>query len=372
MGNQMSAIEVRNFGKNFGNQAAVRDLSFRVEPGEILVVVGASGCGKTTTLRCIAGLEKPSSGTIVVQGRVVASDKIFIPPEQRGIGMMFQSYALWPHMTVYENISYGLLLRRDDAATVKAKVARAVSLVGLEGLEHRHPNELSGGQQQRVALARSIVTEPSTLLLDEPLSNLDAKMREQMRTDVRRLIKKLGITAVHITHDQTEAMAIADRVIFMRKGRIEQIGTPKELYHAPVSRHVAEFIGSSNFLNGIVKSSDATGCEIDLGHGVTLRSTHGSRRPDVADKILVALRPEALTLTATKPDGANVFSGKIVEETFLGEHAEYQIATGPVTLLARSKSSFAAGISVFVSVEPEHVMCLPNISAETSKIEVAA
>ena len=244
----MSVVEIRDLVKQFSDRPVVNKLSLSVSRGEILALLGSSGCGKTTTLRCIAGLESPTSGEIWIDGVQVAGGGKPTPAERRNIGMVFQSYAIWPHMTVAANVAYGLRLKKLPKARIKEAVAEALSLVMLDGLGDRYPSQLSGGQQQRVALARSIVTQPAVLLLDEPLSNLDAKMREQMRGELREVIKRTGITAIHITHDQAEAMAVADRIGVMHEGTITQIGSAREIYRQPNCRFVAGFVGRANFI----------------------------------------------------------------------------------------------------------------------------
>lgn len=356
----MSVVEVRGLKKVFdGKGYAVRDLSFTVGRGEILAIVGASGCGKTTTLRCIAGLEAPTEGEVRIDGQTVVAPGVFVPPEKRGIGMVFQSYALWPHKTVAENIGYGLKLRGESSDAIRSSVDRGLTLVGLEGMADRYPSTLSGGQQQRVALARSAVAHPKVLLLDEPLSNLDAKLREQMRIELRRLIKSLGMTAVHITHDQSEAMAIADKIIYMRDGIAEQQGSPKELYRAPTSRAVAEFVGSATFVDGDVIAAENGTIRIGASHGLEIVARPGR---DLGGKkaVTVAVRPEAISLSASRPAGPNVFAGRVVEECFLGGHSQYMVEVGSHNLICYDRSDFEVGVEVFASVAPEDVICLPR------------
>ncbi len=244
----MGYVELRGLVKKFGPVAAVDEISLDVELREIVALLGPSGCGKTTTLRCIAGLETPTSGQISIAGQLIFSAKKNIPPEARDIGMVFQSYAIWPHMTVFKNVSYGLEMRRRSKSEIREKVTGILEMVGLPGMEGRYPSQLSGGQQQRVALARSLVAEPKILLFDEPLSNLDAKLREHMRIELKDLIKRVGITSIYVTHDQVEAMAISDRIVLMDRGKIVQSGNARELYERPSSGFIAEFLGSINFI----------------------------------------------------------------------------------------------------------------------------
>jgi iron(III) transport system ATP-binding protein len=349
-------IEVKHLTKSFGAGTAVSDVSFAVEEGEILVIVGASGCGKTTTLRCIAGLETPTSGSIAVDGRAVVGDGVFVPPEKRGIGMVFQSYALWPHKTVADNVAYSLVVRRTPKAEIAAAVERALALVGLKGMGDRFPSTLSGGQQQRVAVARCAVAEPRVLLLDEPLSNLDAKLREQMRDELRYLITKIRSTAIHITHDQTEAMALADRIVVMREGRIEQVGSGRDLYRRPANRFVADFIGVSTFLDGTLMGTSADGAAtIQLGGGRQLTSSVQPPQP-VSGAVTLSIRPECFRLGGTRPDGVNVLEGKVAAEVFLGDHIEYAVDFDGTMLKCRSLADFPVGSPVFVQVDPNDVV----------------
>src|SRR5216683_6188950 len=246
----MADVEVRGLSKAYGSTVVVDRVDLSIQHGQLLCLLGPSGCGKTTTLRLLAGFVEPDGGEVLVGGRQLSAAGRVVPPEQRNMSMIFQSYAVWPHMTVFDNVAYGLKLRRIARTEMAERVHSMLSLVQLDGLAARYPGELSGGQQQRVALARALVVEPETLLLDEPLSNLDASLREQMRFEIRRIHDETGITMVYVTHDQTEAMVIADRVVVMNVGRIEQIGTPTEIYEAPRSRFVASFIGQTNCLPG--------------------------------------------------------------------------------------------------------------------------
>ncbi|MBS0547696.1 MAG: ABC transporter ATP-binding protein, partial [Proteobacteria bacterium] len=246
----MASVELKGLGKRYDAAVAVDNVSLRIEHGQLVCLLGPSGCGKTTTLRLIAGFIEPSAGEIVVGGKVLSSAGRAVPPEGRNMSMIFQSYALWPHMTVAENVAYGLRIRRMDSGTIAAKLKAILSTARLEALADRYPGELSGGQQQRVSLARALVVEPETLLLDEPLSNLDANLREEMRFEIRRLHDQYRYTTVYVTHDQAEAMTTADLIAVMNLGRIEQLGTPQEIYDRPRSAFVARFIGGSNILTG--------------------------------------------------------------------------------------------------------------------------
>jgi iron(III) transport system ATP-binding protein len=355
----MPLLEVDRLSKSFGDTRAVDDISFSVETGEILVIVGGSGCGKTTTLRCIAGLESLSGGTITLDGRVIASKRESVAPEARGIGMVFQSYALWPHMNVYQNISYGLERKRMPPDKQRDLVENMLKQVGLAGFSERYPATLSGGQQQRVALARSAVVKPELLLLDEPLSNLDAKLREQMRDELREMIKTFAITAIHITHDQNEAMALADQIICMRGGRIEQKGSAREIYRTPANRFVADFIGAGSFLEGSITGarlgSRVVSVRIKDDFEILAQDMSGR---DVGCHVLIVIRPEAVALSELAPEAGKVFSATILEEIFLGSHSEYLVDIQGVRLKAHSSLDFSAGAHCFVTIDPERVACV--------------
>ena len=270
----MAGIAIRGLSKSFGARdasfAAVADLDLEIENNSFVTLLGPSGCGKTTTLRLIAGYIVPDKGTIEVDGRVLSSPGAVVSPEARGMGMVFQNYAVWPHKTVFENVVFGLKLRRIPTAAAKKQVETALALVNLSGLEGRYPNELSGGQQQRVALARSLVVEPSILLLDEPLSNLDAKLRERMRTELKELQRRTGITFVYVTHDQAEALALSDHVAVMSGGRLQQYGTPFEVYAHPANRMVADFMGLVNLVPGTVRALANGGGTVEISPDLTL------------------------------------------------------------------------------------------------------
>jgi iron(III) transport system ATP-binding protein len=313
--------------KLFGATRAVDDVSFEVAPGKIVALLGPSGCGKTTTLRCIAGLEKPDGGEILVDGEPVTSvpRKIMLPPERRHLGMVFQSYAIWPHMSVAQNVGYPLSVRRRPAAEIRARVGEALELVGLGGLEERPATKLSGGQQQRVALARAIVARPRVLLFDEPLSNLDAKLRGRMRFEIARLQRDVGISSVYVTHDQAEAMAIADELIVMNNGRIEQRADARTLYERPASAFVADFIGAASFFDGVVAAA-AGGDEFATlrlpKSPVTLRGRMlGEGR--VGQPYAAMVRPEAIELGRGSTAGdVNRVPAEVLGVQYLGDHLE--------------------------------------------------
>src|SRR5579859_7066015 len=332
----MPAVIVREIVKEFdkGNVRAVDQVGFEVQEGELLVLLGPSGCGKTTTLRMIAGLEEPDGGDIWLGNRQVSSAErnVFVPTEKRNVGMVFQSYAIWPHMTVFENVAYPLRVRRVARDVVRQKVSRTLELVGLQGLESRSATQLSGGQQQRVALARAMVFEPRLMLLDEPLSNLDARLRVQMRIELKHLQQETGITSVFVTHDQAESMALADRIIVMNKGRIEQIGSPTEIYERPRSRFVSEFVGSINVLEAEIVAVVATDGTPVLVH--LRRGAHQIRccvlpeaRLVPGQQVLVSIRPEKLSLHrgSTVDEGQNAWPGVVAASVYYGDHREYDV-----------------------------------------------
>ena len=316
------SVTVSNLTKRFGAVTAADEVTFSVPEGRLLALLGPSGSGKTTVLRMLAGLEHPDGGAIVVHDRAVFDGRHEVPAEERDIGMVFQDYALWPNMTVAQNIAFGL--RGVARSERSARVAGALELVHLAGLEARYPDQLSGGQQQRVAIARAIATRPRLLLLDEPLSNLDAALREEMRVDLVRLLKAQGITAVYVTHDRTEALAMADEIVVMRAGRIVQAGAPEDLYTQPANTFIAGFLGTANFLPGDLERGP--GGQAVVRHGeVRLR---GAARGDLAGRAVAMLRPEDATISAAPPPGSedNVLQGEVVHSEFLGGRWRHVVA----------------------------------------------
>jgi iron(III) transport system ATP-binding protein len=320
-------ISVQNVTKRYeGNTPAVNNVSFAVEQGEIVALLGPSGCGKTTILRCIAGFEQPTAGEVYIDGRLVSSGSkgILTPVEDRGLGFVHQSYALWPHRTVFKNVAYPLELRKWSRKEIVEKVHRTLEIVHLEQYAERYPSELSGGEQQRVALARSIVYDPSAILLDEPLSNLDAKLREQTRFELRRLFKELHVSALYVTHDQSEALAIADRCMVMRSGKIEQSGNPIELYTQPASAFVADFMGSSNILKGLLSPDRPN--SVDLGWGVfQYGSAIQTENTENTENVMICIRPKDVSLTGKDPQRENIFPGKITVRTFAGDFYKFLV-----------------------------------------------
>ncbi|UCG39555.1 MAG: ABC transporter ATP-binding protein [bacterium] len=317
----MAFIEIRNLLKRYKKVVAVNNVDLEIEQGEMVTLLGPSGCGKTTTLRCIAGLEKPEEGDILIDGKPMISEG-FVHPSQRGIGMVFQNYAVWPHMRVFNNIAYGLKLKKVPKAQIQERVLEVLELVGLEGLGDRYPSQLSGGQQQRVALARALVGNPKVLLLDEPLSNLDAKLREKMRFEIKSLVKRMGITAVYVTHDQAEAMVISDRIAIMDKGDIVQVGTASEIYNKPATRFVADFIGIMNFMAGeVVQTIQDTGavCVRTQFSEKVLCATPAAAETEPGKSVFVSIRPEDVEVfDSPPPERENVFRGVIAHKAFLG------------------------------------------------------
>jgi iron(III) transport system ATP-binding protein len=341
-----------------GEVYAVRDVSLAVQPAEFLTLLGPSGCGKTTTLRMIAGFERPDAGRVSIGEQDVTD----LMANQRNIGFVFQNYALFPHLSVLENVAYGLRVQGKSAAEIARAVGDVLALVGLQGYDQQFPNQLSGGEQQRVALARAIVIRPRVLLFDEPLSNLDAKLRVHMRGELRELQKRLSITAVYVTHDQEEAMAISDRIAVMHQGQIVQEGTAETLYRHPASEFVAQFIGRTNLLSGRVLSAGPAGIELEVaGHRLRLSAGAGQITP--GDSVRLVVRPEVIDLRPADPgDG---ITGTILSRTFLGEKAEYQVRVGADTLQVVSynpvqRGVFAPGQQVRLHLPTEGIQLLPG------------
>jgi ABC-type Fe3+/spermidine/putrescine transport system ATPase subunit len=328
----MIGIQARNIFKTFGAAIAVDHISFDAEAGEFLTLLGPSGCGKSTTLRLIAGLEELDAGEISVGGRVLASAErnIFTAPEKRGMGMVFQSYAVWPHMTVSENVDFPLRLRHVSKRDIKEKVKHALDLVGLQGLEDRPGTLLSGGQQQRVALARALVFEPEILLLDEPLSNLDAKLREQMRVELKALQQRIGVTTLYVTHDQEEAMVLSDRIAVMNAGRIEQIARPSEVYRTPRTKFVVDFIGKVNYFPGTIQEVSGDRCRIALAgtHEASI-SCRISENVTHGDSVVATVRPQDIILHREIPrTGNNILKCSVKTAAYYGDRMEYHLILG--------------------------------------------
>jgi len=355
-------LRARSLIKRFGRVTAVNDVSFDVGRGEVLTLLGPSGCGKTTTLRIVAGFERPDSGEVEIERIPIVSvaKRLFLPPEKREMGMVFQSYAVWPHMTVFENVAYPLKLRRMKGSVIRDKVEGALDLVGLAGLEGRSATLLSGGQQQRVALARALVYSPKILLLDEPLSNLDAKLREQMRVELKGLQQRLSITVIFVTHDQIEAMTLSDRLAVMKDGRIEQLGSPQEIYERPETPFVQEFIGRVIWLEGKVVDTGWGGLLIGLSgnEGAHIRCETSEEGIRQGDAVVIAVRPEEVRLTQEREgDGVNQIPCLVEAAVFLGDRYECHLRYGATTFAlptARSEA-FAAGQKVCLRLSPNSV-----------------
>ena len=356
-------LQFTNVVKHFGAALIVDEISFTVAPGEFFTLLGPSGCGKTTTLRLLAGLETPDAGEIILEGRCLAAPEkgIWVPPDKRNVGMMFQSYAIWPHLTVFENVAFPLRVRHESDAVIKKKVSEALELVGLEGLEERGATQLSGGQQQRVALARSIIYTPSLLLLDEPLSNLDVKLREQMRAELRALQLRLNLAVVYVTHDQAEAMSLSDRIAVVNKGRLEQVGTPAEVYEHPETRFVGDFLGRTIIVRGTVRK-DAGQSWVDVqGSGRIFMHSEIEGQFKDGDQVRVLTRPEDISLYPMGETGPNQITGKIEKITYMGDHLEYTIgvASRTLTLTASKKESYPVDAEIRLAFDAECITILP-------------
>ncbi len=334
---------------------AVQNISFQVEDGRFYTLLGPSGCGKTTTLRCIAGLERPEGGAIRLDDRVFSSNGHFVPPHKRDIGMVFQSYAIWPHLSVFQNVAFPLEVARPrpSKTEVRKTVEDALALVGLDGLEDRPAPQLSGGQQQRLALARALVRRPRLLLLDEPLSNLDAKLRERMRIELRELQRRLGITTVYVTHDQAEALFLSHRIAVMQDGAIVQEGTPREIYRAPASGFAADFVGTATFLAG-----EMTDGGIRALGGTVRCSTEGGLT--IGDKALLVLRPENVVVRATPAHVPNEFQGRLEIAAFLGDHLDCIVSVADTLVRARAHPStrLVRGQDVWVEFPLDHCVAM--------------
>ena len=356
-----ASIEVRDLVVRYGTVSAVRGVSFTVDAGEHLTLLGPSGCGKTTTLRAIAGLERPTSGEIRIGGTPVFAEHVNIPAERRGLSMVFQSYAIWPHMSVFDNVAYGLRVRKRPELEVRTRVREALDLVQLGDLAARSAAKLSGGQQQRVALARAFVFSPSVLLFDEPLSNLDAKLRAEMRVELKELQRRLDITSVYVTHDLEEALAISDRIIVMRDGVIEQVGTPGDIYDRPRNTFVADFVGSANLIRGRRRPDlERDGLVVLETAGGALVHGTATGRP-LGAEALMAVRTVRLRLDPARPAGAvNAWSARIRQRVFQGDFTQYHVDWEGRTLIVRLAAAepLAEGDEVYVSVDPRYCVLL--------------
>ena len=358
----MIGIRIEQLSKSYGNTPALDAVDLRIEPGEIFFLLGPSGCGKTTLLRCLAGFCVPDAGAIWFGGDEVTR----LPAHRRRTGMVFQNYALWPHKTVAENVAFGLEELGTPRDERHRRVADALASVRMEGFAQRGIHELSGGQQQRVALARALVVRPRCLLLDEPLSNLDAKLRLEMRTEIRRICKEAGLTAVYVTHDQKEALSIADRVAVLHAGRVCQVGAPDAIYRRPASRFVADFVGETNFLEAEVSSRSAGGLVATAG-ALRFEAAGGSEeRLQPGERVTLSIRPEAWRFSSEAPAGtANTVPGEIEESVYLGEMAQYRvgIAGASLKVYEMNPRAVAAKGPCTLRVAAEDVVVLPHAHA---------
>jgi iron(III) transport system ATP-binding protein len=343
---------------------AAHEVAFEVPQGKLFTLLGPSGCGKTTTLRSIAGLERPQQGEIAVGGDIVFSSQrgVFVPPNRRGLGMVFQSYAIWPHMTVFENAAFPLRVskKRSSRREIQERVSRVLKVVALEEMADREATKLSGGQQQRLALARALVMEPRLLLLDEPLSNLDAKLRERMRFELKRLQRELGITTVYVTHDQSEALALSHSIAVMNRGRIQQVAAPREIYERPGNQFVADFVGTTNFLRGKVSGPDAAPGFYRVRSEIGDMKARAVDALGSSDEVVVSVRPEDIQLSEQRPDGDNVWQGTVDQKVFLGESIDFQVVVAQRALQSRAHPSLRTrvGEPIYLRIDPEKCVAL--------------
>jgi len=357
---------------------AAQDVSFEVPEGKLFTLLGPSGCGKTTTLRSIAGLERPVSGEIEVGGRTVysSSRNIFIAPNRRNFGMVFQSYAIWPHMNVFQNVAFPLEVRKVNKKEMRDRVMRVLTAVQLDHLVDREATKLSGGQQQRLALARALVMEPKLLLLDEPLSNLDAKLRDRMRTEVKRLQRELNLTTIYVTHDQSEALALSHEIAVMNDGFIKQVGTPRQIYETPNSQFVADFVGTTNFIGGTVTSVESGGnCVVSSGMGEI--KAHAAEGVAKNNTVIVSIRPEDVELSEQEPQaatGENVIRATVHNKDFLGEYLDFHVKVGDVVLQARAHPSLRTptGDPIFVRMKADKCIAIASDKPPKTVADTAA
>jgi len=350
------SLELKSLSKRFGAVKAIDDVSLSVADGEFFSLLGPSGCGKTTLLRTVAGILQPDAGSITLGGRDITD----VPVHARNTALVFQSYALFPHLTVFENIAFGLRMRREKDAAIRTRVAEALELVRLAGFGGRFPAQISGGQQQRVALARALVVQPALLLLDEPLSNLDARLREEMRVEIRRIQRAVGITTILVTHDIQEAFALSDRIAVMNQGRAEQIGTPSDIYLRPATQFVAEFAGQVNHFAVRVTRAEAGRAEVAAEDGVVFTVATGGAAPAVGQSLTVILRPERVRLQPGRC--ANRFTATVQDVTYLGGLTHYRLRVGGNVVLAQVQNlggeTLAVGATVPIGWEAEDGVCL--------------
>jgi iron(III) transport system ATP-binding protein len=354
----VARVVINGMSKRFGHAVALDHLDLTIEDGELVSLLGPSGCGKTTTLRLLAGFISPDEGRIVVDDQVLSSPETVVPPERRQMSMIFQSFAVWPHKTVFDNVAFGLKLRKVPGHEIRRRVQRMLELVRMGDLANRYPGQLSGGQQQRVALARAMVVEPKILLMDEPLSNLDANLREEMRFEIRRLHDELAITSVYVTHDQAEAMAMSHRIAVMHKGRLQQLGPPEAVYERPKTKFVAGFVGRANCLEGVVTPEG----RVDCAGLVLITDTDHETRLVAGARVVVSIAPHAIALDAkgARParPGVTVLDGSIIRHTYLGESRSYEVAVGErntiLKVITSARQGLPASGSVRLTIDPSH------------------
>ncbi|HEY2990234.1 MAG TPA: ABC transporter ATP-binding protein [Candidatus Binatia bacterium] len=367
----MSFVRIQNLTKRFSEVLAVDRLSLEIREGEFFTLLGSSGCGKTTTLRMVGGLEKPDAGEINLGERCIVSQTrgVFVKPERRDMGMVFQSYALWPHMTVFENVAYPLKLRRMKGPVVREKTRAALELVGLAGLEERPSTALSGGQQQRVALARALVFSPRVLLLDEPLSNLDAKLREEMRRELKALQRRVGVTVLFVTHDQMEALSLSDRIAIMNHGRLEQVGAPEEVYYQPATAFARDFLGKVFALSGKIVDANDEECKVQLRDLAAAPFCVRTSRPagenawTPGKEVMVAIRPEQIALSSSTTGGKrNVLPVTLQASHFLGDRYEYTVAIGSESRVLTTPASqpLKPGQKIYLELDPDAITLWPT------------
>jgi iron(III) transport system ATP-binding protein len=358
----VSALCTEYVGEHGQKIRAAHEVSFEVPQGKLFTLLGPSGCGKTTTLRSIAGLERPQSGEIVVGGTVIYSSHkdVFVPPNRRGLGMVFQSYAIWPHMTVFDNAAFPLQVAKKPRKEISDRVHRVLKVVALDELADREATKLSGGQQQRLALARALVMEPPLLLLDEPLSNLDAKLRERMRFELKRLQRDLGITTVYVTHDQSEALALSHAIAVMNAGRIEQLGSPREVYERPRNQFVADFIGTTNFIKGTVDGTDGAAGFYRIGSEIGALKARGVDSLKNGEEVVLSIRPEDIELSERRQDGENTYEATVDQKVFLGEFVDFQVVIGGRAVQSRAHPSLRTPVGgrLHVRIDPDKCVAL--------------
>ena len=371
----MADVQLTGVVKRYGEVVAVNGIDLHIKSGEFVTLLGPSGCGKTTTLRCIAGLEKTDGGEIRIGDVVVSGRGVFVPPDRRELGMIFQSYAIWPHMTVFDNVAYGLKIKRLPRAQIEERVRRALEIVGLASYANRYATQLSGGQQQRVAVARSVALQPKVLLFDEPLSNLDAKLREQMRFELRELQRQVGITSIYVTHDQSEAMAMSDRIVLMKDGNIVQQGPPAEVYLKPNSVFAADFLGLMNFVVATVAEHRPDGFTV-CRRGELEFVCRPAQPVPVGEDVVLGVRPEQIKLWWTRPEGeANVWPVTIQQYTYLGHQVDVKVRLDGMTwrLAAHPNEleKVSSGARAFLSADPTRITWIPERLSELTPAERA-